>query len=159
MAGGGDALASNGAPQDPQLARLARSLGERVRFLGSLPHHRLPLYFSAADVTVVPSFYESFGLVAAEALACGCPVVASRVGGLAEVVQHGRDGLHIPPRDPDALADALSWLLRHPDRAAAMGRHGAASAARRFAWPNVARVLDRLYTEVTADAEALCSGR
>lgn len=157
IVGCSDALDPVGAPRAPELAALADPLKGRVRFFGSVPHERLPLFFRAADVTAVPSFYESFGLVAAEATACGCPVVASAVGGLKEVVAGGKGGLLVPPRDPEALAEALGWVLRNPDLARALASRGAARAARRFAWPRLARRLDRLYGRLASGVTTLCA--
>ena len=93
-------------------------LGDVVEFVGRVPRHTLAGYFSAADVCVVPSYYESFGLVALEAMACGAPVVATRVGGLPWVVKHGQNGYLLPWRCPERFADTLSMIffnesLRH----------------------------------------------
>jgi D-inositol-3-phosphate glycosyltransferase len=100
-----------------RLTHLVASLGveDRVSFVGPIRQADLPAYYSAADVVVVPSHYESFGFVAAEALACGTPVVASRVGGLPTVVHDGVNGLLVPWRKPEAFAERISLLLRDPD--------------------------------------------
>jgi D-inositol-3-phosphate glycosyltransferase len=86
----------------------ALGIARKLRFEGAVAHDRLPLYYSAADVCVVPSYYESFGLVAVEAMACGTPVVASRVGGLVSTVQDGVSGYLIPWRCPEPFAERLS---------------------------------------------------
>ena len=86
-----------------------------VVFLGKRGQDTLPYYYSAAEALVMPSHYESFGLVALEAMACGTPVIASQVGGLAFLVQDGVTGYSIPDQDPDALADGLEktiWGIR-----------------------------------------------
>lgn len=102
--------------EDGELARL-RALAEelgidaRVAFLGAKPQSELPLYYSAADVCVVPSYHESFGLVAMEALACGTPVIGSRVGGLPSVIRDGENGLLVKSRSAQSFADSIDELL------------------------------------------------
>src|SRR5215204_1919691 len=107
---GGD-LGANGTPVGP-LADVAelierRGIAAGFRLVGSQPQDQLPVFYAAADVVAVPSRYESFGLVAVEALACGKPVVASRVGGLRFTIDEGTTGFLVPPNDPTALAAAL----------------------------------------------------
>ncbi|RQD76766.1 MAG: glycosyltransferase family 4 protein [Candidatus Syntrophonatronum acetioxidans] len=101
-------------PLKERLLQEASSLGikDRVTFTGPLPHHRIPTWMSAAHLFVLPSYQEGFGLVALEALACATPVVASRVGGLPEVVTHERDGLLVPPGEEKALAEKILLLLK-----------------------------------------------
>jgi D-inositol-3-phosphate glycosyltransferase len=115
-----------------------------VRFEGAVPHERLPLYYNAADVCVVPSYYESFGLVAVEAMACGVPVVASRVGGLVSTVTDGVTGYLIPWRCPEPFAEKLEVLLNNPELRANFGRAARASVER-FRWPTVALRIADLY--------------
>ena len=107
---GGDARRRT---QVAQLRDLARGAGieHRVSFVGAVDHERLPLYYNAADVCVVPSHYESFGLVAVEAMASGVPVVASRVGGLTGTVQDGETGYLIPWLCPEPFAERIELLL------------------------------------------------
>ena len=100
----------------------------KIRFLASVSHDRMPDLYRTATVVVVPSRWEGFGFVCAEAMACGRPVVASRVGGLAELIEDGVSGLLVTPEDPNALADALIRLLRDKKRRQQMGQ-----AARRRA--------------------------
>ena len=123
------------------------NLLDRIDFVGSVPHTDLPNYYRAADVVAVPSFYESFGLVAVEAMSCGTPVVASRAGGLAFTVDDGQTGYLVPHNDPDALAARLYAVLTDPLLRARFGAQ-ATVAAQRFAWPVVAsrvvHVYDRL---------------
>jgi len=125
----------------------AQNLLDRIDFVGSVPHTDLPLYYHAADVVAVPSFYESFGLVAVEAMACGTPVVASRAGGLAFTVDDGQTGYLVQHNDPDALAAQLHTVLTDAPLRARLGAQ-ATIAAQRFAWPVVAsrvvHVYDRL---------------
>ena len=126
-------------------------LGKRVRFLGAQPQRRLRLFYAAADATVMPSYYESFGMVALEAMACGSPVVASRVGGLTTTVQDGLTGRLVPEGDAAALAAAITSLLGSPE-----GRRLGQQATRWAAehrWPCVAEAVCRLYSELRPAAE------
>ncbi len=99
-----------------------------------------------------PSVYEPLGIVNLEAMACGTAVVASRVGGIPEVVDDGVTGLLVPPGDPVALAAALNALARDPGRADAYGQAGRERAVAEFSWPTVAAATARLYGELTSDA-------
>lgn len=134
------------------LSKIAADAGvsDRVRFLDPVPHDDLATYYRAADVVVVPSRSESFGLVALEASACGAPVVATRVGGLTTAVRDGVTGLLVDEVDVAAFGDALSTLLRDPVRAAALGRAGS-HHARRFDWRHAAAKLLGVYEEVVGE--------
>ncbi|MBI4497126.1 MAG: glycosyltransferase [Chloroflexi bacterium] len=147
---GGDAQSG---PELRRLQALARELGvtERVSFVGSVPHERLPLYYNAADVCVVPSYYESFGMVALEAMACGTPVVAARVGGLQSTVRDGETGFLIPWRCPEAYSERLEQLLRHDTLREHYAR-AARAAAQDFGWSAIADRVLALYDEVLAPA-------
>ena len=127
----------------------AAGLGGSVRFTGAVPHEDLPAWYSAADVCVVPSYYESFGLVAVEAMACGTPVVASRVGGLVSTVTDGVNGFLIPWRCPEPFAEKLEVLIRNPELRANFAR-SARESVQRFRWDEIARRMDGLYGEVIA---------
>jgi D-inositol-3-phosphate glycosyltransferase len=116
----------------------------RVDFLGSVDHERLPLYYSAAATCLMPSYSESFGLVGLEAQACGCPVIASNVAGLASVVRDGVTGFLVDGDDPADYAAALGRLLDDPPLARALGRRGTL-LAQRFTWQ---RTADRLLAAV-----------
>jgi len=131
-------------------------LGERVRFVDPQPHHLLSTYYRAADVCVVPSRSESFGLVALEAAACGTPVVAAAVGGLLTIVDDGVTGLLVDTRDPGDHAVAIATVLGDPELARAMGEAGAV-VARGFTWSTTAARLRRLYADLTARAPVSCS--
>ena len=124
-------------------------LTDRVTFAGAVPHDHLPLYYSAADVVVVPSYYESFGLVAVEAMACGTPVVASRVGGLVSTVIDGVTGYLIPWRCPGPFAEKLEVLIHNPELRANFGR-AARTSVERFRWARVAAEVYRLYELLVA---------
>ncbi len=104
------------AHENAEMARLQAlrqelGIGDLVAFLGAKDQDTLHNYYSAAHMVVMPSHYESFGMVALEAMACGTPVIASDVGGLAYLVRHGETGFHVPERDPQALADKIELLL------------------------------------------------
>lgn len=131
-----------GAPFETRLRRRVRELGVEsvVRFLGY--QSDLVGLLAAVDVVVVPSWNEAFSLVAAEAMAAGRPVVASNVGGLAEVVEHEVTGLLVPPRDAAALADAILRLAEDPALADHLGHHGKTSARRFARWPAIERVIE-----------------
>lgn len=143
---GGDPQAS---PQSMsvEMARLQHlcddlCMDRMVLFLGKRAQDTLPYYYSAADVLVMPSHYESFGMVALEAMACGTPVIASQVGGLAYLIKDGETGYHVPDQDPEALCEKLILLLGDPVLREKMGAQ-AAQYARNYAWANIAtRVID-----------------
>jgi len=128
------------------LKRLAVALGieDRVSFVGPVGHDRLPLYYNAADICVVPSYYESFCLVALEAMACGTPVVASRVGGLSATVRDGETGYLIPCHAPEPFATRLTTLLTDDHLRRAFGK-AATEAVSGFGWENVADAIERIY--------------
>jgi D-inositol-3-phosphate glycosyltransferase len=119
-------------------------MGRMVVFLGKRAQDTLPYYYSAADVLVMPSHYESFGMVALEAMACGTPVIASQVGGLAYLVKDGETGYHVPDQDPEALCEKLLILLNDAQQREAMGLR-AAQYARDYAWANIAGQILEVY--------------
>jgi D-inositol-3-phosphate glycosyltransferase len=138
---------------DPEVARLralAESLGvaDRVDFRGRLGREAIPPLLRSADAVVCAPWYEPFGIVPLEAMACGAPVVASAVGGMLDTVAHGFTGVHVPPRDPAALAGALRVLLDDPARRRAYGAAGAARARLRYGWPTVAAATRACYRRV-----------
>jgi len=124
-----------------------QGLGDLVTFLGRRGQDTLPYYYSAADVVVMPSHYESFGMVALEAMSCGTPVIATQVGGLAFLVQDGVTGFHIPVDDPAALAERLITILDDHDLRAQMSRQ-AAEIAHNYAWEKIAASMNTLYQDV-----------
>jgi D-inositol-3-phosphate glycosyltransferase len=128
-------------------------LAGRVRFLSAVPHERLPDYYAVADVCVVPSLTESFGLVALEAQALGTPVVAAAVGGLTEVVEDEVTGLLVPGRDPQSYADALERLLRDSALRRRMGEE-AQRRASGFTWSRAVDRLAAIYSRVGAEHAA-----
>jgi D-inositol-3-phosphate glycosyltransferase len=151
----------SGSQGEAEMAR-ARALvdrlgvGDRVRFVDPQPHHLLSTYYRAADVCLVPSRSESFGLVALEAAACGTPVVAAAVGGLATLVEDGRTGHLLDDRRARSFAGAVDALLDDPAGAAAMSRR-AAARARSFTWSTTAARLRRVYADLTHRSLVNCS--
>jgi D-inositol-3-phosphate glycosyltransferase len=129
-----------------RLREQATALGvdHHVSFVGVVEQEKLPLFYSAADVCVVPSFYESFGLVAIEAMACGTPVVASRVGGLTASVRDGETGYLVAWRCAEPFAERLELLLGNEELRRALGR-AAREEAGRFRWANVAEGVLEVY--------------
>jgi len=122
-------------------------LEDLVVFLGSRSQETLPYYYSAAHVCVMPSLYESFGMVALEAMACGTPVVASRVGGLTYTIIDGVTGFLVPEKNPEALAEKLELLLTDHALRREMGTR-AVEVAQRYGWPMVADQILALYEEL-----------
>ncbi len=147
----GGASGSDGDIEVARARQLVDELGlhDQVRFVAPQPHHILSTYYRSADVVVVPSRSESFGLVALEAAACGIPVVASAVGGLLSLVDHGETGFLIPDRDPVAFAKAIGQILDEPMLADAMSS-ASAHRASRYTWGFAAARLRRLYSDLTA---------
>jgi len=124
------------------------AMGETVLFLGKRSQDTLPYYYCAAEAVVMPSHYESFGMVALEAMACGTPVIASDVGGLGYLVQDGKTGFTVPDSDPDALSEKLGLLLGDASLRDMMGR-SAAAYAQDYSWDKIAAQVAALYGEVT----------
>jgi D-inositol-3-phosphate glycosyltransferase len=123
-------------------AAAARGIAERIAFCGPQPHEALPVYYAATDLTVVPSRYESFGLVAVESMACGTPVVASRAGGLAYTIEDEQNGFLVPFGDADKLAATLDRALGDVALRERL-RHGALATAAQYDWERITdRILD-----------------
>ncbi len=125
-------------------------IGDRVTFLGRLSVDELARLYNEHEVLVSPSLYEGFGLPAAEAQACGTPVVATTAGAFPEVVADGETGMLVPPGDARALADAIEALLRDPARRVAMGAAGVRRIEEQFSWRTCAVRTAELYEEVLA---------
>ena len=156
---GGDARqggADDGDESEKErLKAVASALGvrDRVDFLGSVAHHELPYFYAAADVCVMPSYSESFGLVALEAQACGRPVVASGVSGLRSVVRDEVSGYLIDGHDPAVYAERIGRLLADPELATQMGLRGRL-LAQRFSWTRTADRLEGLFENLIEDSHA-----
>jgi len=151
---------TKGEPGDSaDLRRLARDLGVAswVDFRGPQPQDALPDYYAAADLCLMPSRYESFGMVALEAMASGVPVIASRAGGLTVTVQDGVTGRLVPEGDVAALALAVKGLLADDASRQALGARSV-GWARRFTWPAVGRSIAELYAELLPAASGVAAG-
>ena len=151
---GGDPTASP-EQMTVEMARLQKlcevlGLDQSVVFLGKRDQDKLPYYYSAAEVLVMPSHYESFGMVALEAMACGTPVIASEVGGLAYLVRDGETGFTIPAEEPDALCEKLTWLLNDSELHQKMSRQ-AAEYAQDYAWEKIAKQIVDVYAELVGE--------
>jgi len=138
---------------DPEIARLRalaerHAVADRVRFLGSVSRPDVPALMASADVVVCVPWYEPFGIVPLEAMACARPVVGSAVGGLLDTVVPGRTGELVPPRRPDLLAPVLCDLLADPARRAAYGEAGRARVVERYRWSAVAAATEDVYAAV-----------
>ncbi len=134
-----------------RLQDLVKTLGlnDLVLFLGKRSQDTLPYYYSAADVLVMPSHYESFGMVALEAMACGTPVIATQVGGLAFLVKDGETGFVVPDDDPIAMGERLAQLICQDDLRCRLGDQ-AHAYAQQYAWETITRQIIALYRELVA---------
>ena len=127
-------------------------LGQMTLFLGKRAQDTLPYYYSAAEVLLMPSHYESFGMVALEAMACGTPVIASQVGGLAYLVKDGETGYHVPFDSPEVLSEKLGALLGDFELRKRMGEQ-AAIYAKEYAWDVIAGKIIEVYKELQEEQE------
>jgi D-inositol-3-phosphate glycosyltransferase len=147
-----------GAAEIAALQMLVADLGleARVRFVRPQAHERLVSYYRAADVCIVPSHTESFGLVALEAAACGTPVVAANVGGLRHIVQHGASGSLVDGRDPHDYAAPIDRILRGDPSTIGMREYSAKHSAR-YRWSIAAARLRRQYDDIAARELVQCT--
>jgi D-inositol-3-phosphate glycosyltransferase len=123
-------------------------VADRVVFRGRVGRAELPALLRSADVAVCVPWYEPFGIVPLEAMACGVPVIASAVGGLVDTVVHGKTGLHVEPRSVEQLAAALAELLPDAERRRALGAAGARRARTRYSWERVATQTLHAYADL-----------
>ena len=149
---GGDP-SEEGQRENEEMGRLhdlrdGLGLEDLIAFLGARDQDALHFYFSAAELLVMPSHYESFGMVALEAMACGTPVIASDVGGLTTLVQDGKNGYRVKVNDAEALARAIERLMDNEALRRRMG-HRADCFAEDYAWPKVVDKLLDVYNELT----------
>jgi len=154
---GGDSDDPNpeATPEIGRLAAIAEQCGvaDRVLFAGRKGREQLKTYYSAADVFVTLPWYEPFGITPLEAMACGTPVIGSNVGGIKFTVRDGETGYLLPPRDPDALAERLLHLHRHPELLTSLGCQGIRRVHDIFTWRQVGNAVAALYEEVLAGRE------
>lgn len=136
-------------PRDRKLKKYVNGLEHSIKFIGPQSPESLAKLFNQASATIVPSYYESFGMVAAESLACGTPVIASRTGGLQHVVEHGTTGLLVEPRSSRQLASMMGLIAGSKRFTETLGKHGARVADQRFRWDAIVQDIDELYMEVS----------
>jgi D-inositol-3-phosphate glycosyltransferase len=154
VVGGGGAASGEHDPELERLARIAQDAGaaDRVELRGQVPQSALPEVYRSADVVVCAPWYEPFGIVPLEAMACGIPVVASSVGGLIDSVVDGGTGRHVPPRDASAVAGAIRELLLDEPQRRQLGANGRKRMAARYAWSRIAADTERSYRATIAGA-------
>jgi D-inositol-3-phosphate glycosyltransferase len=150
IAGGPPAAELEDEPEARRLRTLAAELGvgDRLVLRGRVERAAMPALLRTADVVVCAPWYEPFGIVPLEAMACGVPVVATAVGGQIDSVVHGETGVHVPPRDPAALALALRELLDDPERRVGLGAKGRERARQRYAFDRIAAATREVYADV-----------
>lgn len=150
IVGGGFRPGKSDGKERDRLAQLVTELGmdEFTEFPGRIADEDLPTYYAAADVCVVPSHYEPFGLVPIEAMASGTPVVASNVGGLKYTIAPEETGLLVSPKDVEGFAEAIDRILSNSQWRASLGDNGRARVEEMFSWEGVANQLSELYQEL-----------
>lgn len=152
VAGGPEASALAADPEAQRLIELAERLGvaDRLVLRGRVGRDAMPALLRSADAVVCVPWYEPFGIVPLEAMACGVPVIATAVGGQTDSVVHGMTGVHVPPRDPAALARAANALLGDATRRHEYGRNGAQRARLRYGFDRIARATRDVYLPLVA---------
>jgi D-inositol-3-phosphate glycosyltransferase len=163
IAGGGEGPDLVSDPEARRLSEIARArrCADRVHLRGRVERAAVPALLRSADVVVCTPWYEPFGIVPLEAMACGVPVIVASVGGLVDTVVDGVTGYHVPPRSPVRLAGALNALRANAALRAAMGRAGVERVHTRYSWSRVAAETLDIYSEVqcaVADTVAFATG-
>ena len=143
----------NNTNEFQRLKTIINGLGltKNIKFLGNIDHNKMPMYMSAADVLVMPSYYESFGLAALEAMACGTPVITSRNSGAKTFIEQGKSGYLIPWNCPEHYAERLEILLKNPILRANMGQK-ANKQANKLSWNTAATKTDLVYSNLIKSA-------
>jgi len=161
VAGGPAADELDAEPEARRLRALAREAGvaDRLVLRGRVGRGAMPALLRSADAVVCPPWYEPFGIVPLEAMACGVPVVATAVGGQIDSIVHGVTGVHVPPRDPPALAVALRELLADPARRAELGAEGRRRARRLYEFDRIAAATREVYDAIAADRRRVSGKR
>jgi glycosyltransferase involved in cell wall biosynthesis len=126
---------------------------DQVEFRGQVAQAQLPSVLRSLDAVVCAPWYEPFGIVPLEAMACGVPVIAAAVGGLIDTVVDQVTGIHVPPRDPEAIAVAIEQIVDQPEQAAQLGAAGRRRVSALYSWDRVASETARLYEKVLEQAE------
>jgi D-inositol-3-phosphate glycosyltransferase len=154
IGGDPDSSLENMSSEMRKIKALCKELGmeDLVLFLGKRAQETLPYYYSAADMLIMPSYYESFGMVALEAMACGTPVIVSQVGGLPYLVQNGKTGFVVPSGDPEVLVDPLNQLMNDNELRERLGNQ-AAAYAKNYSWELIAKKINKVYQELLRNSE------
>ena len=149
-------LAGGGSGYVDELRGKAHALGvaDRIIFTGRIPDEERDALFMVADVAVFPSLYEPFGIVALEAMAAGCPVVVSDVGGLSEVVRHNETGIKVYPNDPGSLAWGILHTLKHPEWAKMRAKNASEEVRALYNWHRIAGMTIAVYERIVREARA-----
>ena len=131
------------------LEDLVRKLGleRRVKFLGLIPNEKIPEYLAAADCFVLPSLSEGLGIAILEAQACGVPVIASRVGGISDIIKDGKTGILVEPKNPEAISQAIIKIFSEPEFAQKITQNAKANLEK-YDWNNISRQIERIYQEL-----------
>ena len=153
IAGGPESARLAAEPEAVRLRDLAARLGvaDRLQLFGAVSRADMPGLLRSADLVVAAPWYEPFGIVPLEAMACGVPVVASAVGGFIDTIVDGVTGRLVPPRRPDRLAEVVRELLADPAERARLGAAGAARANARYGWRRIGAETERVYQQVLLD--------
>jgi len=131
----------------------------QITFTGWLTPQEMATWYLAADILVVPSWYEPFGMVILEGMLHGLAVAASAVGGPAEILDHGRTGVLFAPRDARALAEAVLRLAKDPDGRARIAEAGARDVREKWLWPRIVEKMRHVYEELMSGARSVVTGR
>ncbi len=153
-----DTVSDNAEMERLRAMRADLDLGGLVVFLGAKDQDTLKYYYAASEALIMPSDYESFGMVALEAMACGTPVIASEVGGLAFLVRDDHNGFLVPVRDPEALAAKIRTVLEQPDHRQQLAQN-AVQTAQEYAWPRIADRLLDIFSEMLPFRQVVSSAR
>lgn len=143
-------------PEAQRLKEVAEELGiaDRVILRGRVPRSQMPSIIRSASVVACTPWYEPFGIVPLEAMACGVPVVAAEVGGLADSVVDGVTGLHVPAHAPKAIATSIALLLDEPNLGRELGRNGVERVRERYSWSQVAKATEEVYEGIVDSSDS-----
>lgn len=123
-------------------------VNKSVIFTGKIPHDKVPLYYAMSDVVVVPSLQEAFGLVVAEAMACGKPVIGTNIGGIPDQIVDGYNGFLVTPKSPSEIAKKIFWLFENPDDAKRMGHNARKTVEEKFDIKNRVKTIITFYEKL-----------
>jgi N-acetyl-alpha-D-glucosaminyl L-malate synthase BshA len=135
----------------PKLEKLSKKLRleDKVIFFGKKSNDEIPNFAIASDILVLPSLSESFGVTLLEAMAAGLPIVASKVGGVPEIIKEGRNGFLVKPKNPAAIADRLKVLLENPDIRKKISRNNLKDV-KKYSWNKIAKEIEKIYEKITS---------